>query len=156
MSRQEDLRRIESEFGVLIRRLKRVMAERARAVHPDLQPQTFHVLLHVLESGPVRAGELAAIFAMDKAGVSRGVQQLVELGLVERRPDPDDRRASLLAGTTEASRRVAEMRRVRSERFDRRLGEWSDTELAEFADRLGRYNLALEDDPARTDPARTD
>lgn len=130
---------------MLIRRVKRMLGERARVVHPDLAPVSFMVLQYVLDSGPVRAGELAEVFAMDKAGVSRLVQQLVELGLVQRSSDPDDRRASLLVATDDAVQRVAAMRQERSERFDQRLGDWSDAEITEFAERLGRYNLALED-----------
>lgn len=144
MSRYDDLRRIESEFAVLIRRVKRVVGDRARMVHPDLHPLSFMVLNHVVETGPLRAGELSDAFHMDKAGVSRQVQQLVELGLVERRPDPDDRRASLLAGTGDAVRRIAAMQRERSARFDARLGDWSDAEVAGFADRLRLYNEALD------------
>lgn len=130
---------------MLIRRVKRMLGERARVVHPDLAPVSFMVLQYVLDSGPVRAGELAEVFAMDKAVVSRLVQQLVELGLVQRSSDPDDRRASLLVATDDAVQRVAAMRQERSERFDQRLGDWSDAEITEFAERLGRYNLALED-----------
>ncbi len=38
MSRAETVRALEHEVGVLIRRVRRVIGERARAVHPDLQP----------------------------------------------------------------------------------------------------------------------
>jgi len=143
MSRYEQLRRVESEVGVLVRRVRRVMGDRARLVHPDLHPISFMMLGQVVEAGPLRAADLACTFSMDKAGVSRQVQQLVELGLVERHPDPDDRRATLLAGTPEALRRIERMQRQRSERFDQRLGDWSDEELAEFAERLSRYNETL-------------
>lgn len=145
MTRGDELRRIESELTVLIRRVKRLLGDRARSVHPELAPLSFMVLQYVRDSGPVRAGELAEVFGVDKAGVSRLVQQLVELGLVERSPDPGDRRASLLVGTTEAAQRVDAMRHERSERFDQRLGEWSDPEITEFAEQLARYNRALED-----------
>ena len=43
---------------------------------------------------------------MDKGGVSRQVQPLVDLGLVERRPDAEDRRAILLDATTEGRERL--------------------------------------------------
>lgn len=145
MTRRDELRRIESELTVLIRRVKRLLGDRARAVHPDLAPLSFMVLQYVLDAGPVRAGELAEVFGVDKAGVSRLVQHLVELGLVERSSDPEDRRASLLVGTADAEQRISDLRQERSERFDQRLGEWSDTEISEFAERLARYNVALED-----------
>ena len=42
---------------------------------------------------------------MDKGAVSRQVQHLTELGLIERTPDPADGRAALLAVTDDARRR---------------------------------------------------
>jgi len=144
--RGRELRRVEHEVGVLIRRVKRVLAERARMLHEDLQPLTFLLLSHVIEQGPVRAADLVGSFGMDKGGVSRQVQHLVALGLVERRPDPDDRRAMQLLATDDAVRRVREMQRARRDRFDSRLADWSDDDLARFADQLAAYNTALADD----------
>ena len=95
-ARNDDLRRIEAEVGSLIRRVKRVMGERAREVHPDLHPMTYVILAHLADHGPMRGADLSGAFEMDKGGVSRQVQALVDLGLVERQPDPEDRRAILL------------------------------------------------------------
>ena len=83
-TRYDDLRRIEAEVGTLIRRVKRVMGERAREVHPDLHPMTYFILSHLAQHGPLRAADLSDAFGMDKGGVSRQVQTLVDLGLVER------------------------------------------------------------------------
>lgn len=145
-SRNDDLRRIESEVGSLIRRVKRVMAERAREVHPDLHPMTFFILTHLATNGPMRGADLSGAFGMDKGGVSRQVQTLVDLGLVERKPDAEDRRAILLDATAEGRKRLAEMSRSRSDRFDERLSDWSDAELSAFARQLAAYNTALSDD----------
>ena len=145
-ARYDDLRRIESEVGSLIRRVKRVMGERAREVHPDLHPMTYFILNHLAASGPLRAADLADAFAMDKGGVSRQVQTLVDLGLVERKPDAEDRRAILLDATDEGRKRLAEVSRSRSDRFDERLSDWSDAELSAFASQLAAYNAALSDD----------
>lgn len=145
-ARFDDLRRIETEVGTLIRRVKRVMGERAREVHPDLHPITYFMLTHLVSHGPLRGADLADAFGMDKGGVSRQVQTLVDLGLVERRPAPEDRRAILLAATDEGRTRLAAMSRSRSDRFDQRLSHWSDAELARFARQLASYNAALSDD----------
>jgi DNA-binding MarR family transcriptional regulator len=145
-TRNDDLRRIEAEVGSLIRRVKRVMGERAREVHPDLHPMTYFILTHLATNGPMRGADLSDAFGMDKGGVSRQVQALVDLGLVERQPDPEDRRAILLDATTEGRKRLEVMSRHRQDRFDQRLGDWSDAELAGFADQLAAYNSALSDD----------
>ena len=144
--RHDDLRRIEAEVGSLIRRVKRVMGERAREVHPDLHPMTYVILAHLAAHGPLRGADLSDAFGMDKGGVSRQVQSLVDLGLVERRPDAEDRRAVLLGATTEGRKRLEVMSRHRSDRFDQRLSGWSDADLARFADQLAVYNAALSDD----------
>jgi DNA-binding MarR family transcriptional regulator len=144
--RYDDLRRIESEVGTLIRRVKRVMGERAREVHPDLHPITYFILTHLAVHGPLRGADLSDAFGMDKGGVSRQVQTLVDLGLVERRPDAEDRRAILLDATEQGRERLRTVARDRSDRFDERLGHWSDAELATFARQLASYNAALSDD----------
>lgn len=145
-TRYDDLRRIEAEVATLIRRVKRVMGERAREVHPELHPMTYFILTHLAKQGPMRAADLSDAFGMDKGGVSRQVQTLVDLGLVERRPAAEDRRAILLDASDEGRTRLETVARSRSDRFDRRLGGWSDDELSTFAAQLAAYNQALSDD----------
>jgi DNA-binding MarR family transcriptional regulator len=142
--RRQSLRRIESEVGVLIRRVRRVIGERARAVHPELAAATYLLLAHVAETGPLRASALVDDMGLDKGAVSRQVTHLVELGLLERSQDPDDGRATLLAASDDARERLAAVGRQRSERFGQRLAEWSDEELSDLAERLARYNAALD------------
>jgi len=145
-TRQDGLRFIEAEVGILVRRVKRVMADRAREVHPDLHPITYFILSHLAQHGALRAADLADAFGMDKGGVSRQVQALVDLGLVERHPAADDRRAILLDVSAEGRRRLEAMFRARSNRFDERLSTWSDEELSAFGAQLAAYNRALGDD----------
>jgi DNA-binding MarR family transcriptional regulator len=129
---------------VLIRRVRRVIGERARAVHPELAAATYLLLAHVAETGPLRASALVDDMGLDKGAVSRQVTHLVELGLLERSQDPDDGRATLLAASDDARERLATVGRQRSERFGQRLSDWSEADLADFADRLAHYNAALD------------
>lgn len=142
--RQQSLRRIEQEVGVLIRRVRRVIGERARAVHPELAGATYLLLAHVAESGPLRASALVGEIGLDKGAVSRQVTHLVELGLLERTQDPDDGRATLLTVSEDGRRRLERVQRERSERFGQLLGDWSEQDLSDLADRLARYNAALD------------
>lgn len=141
--RQESLRRLEEEVGVLIRRVRRVIAERALALHEDLAAPAYLIVAHLAEHGPTRARTLTEVFSLDKGAVSRQLTQLVELGLVERTPDPDDGRATLVSATDEALRRLADVVEHRRKWFDEQLGDWSDAELSTFASELARYNAAL-------------
>lgn len=143
-TRLEALRAIEDEIGVLVRRLKRVLGERAQAVHPELQAPTYLVLSWLAEHGPVRASAIVETFRMDKGALSRQLQHLGDLGLVERSPDPADGRATLVSASEEAVRRLAEVDRERRSALDERLADWSVTELQEFARQLGHYNRSLD------------
>jgi DNA-binding MarR family transcriptional regulator len=149
-ARADSLNQIEHEVTALIRRIRRVIGDRARALHPDLQPATYLLLTHIADRGPVRSARVVEAFGIDKGAVSRQVQHLAELGLVERTPDPADGRAALLSVTAAARERLADVQRERLARFEARLGGWSDAELRSFADALARYNSSLEEPVSQT------
>jgi DNA-binding MarR family transcriptional regulator len=140
----EMLRALEHEMGVLVRRLRRVIALRARMLHPELSPAAYSMLMALDDSGPRRASELVEMFSIDKGAVSRQVQTLLELGLIERTPDPEDRRALILAITDEGSRRLAHVARDRRQEVATLLQDWSEDDLRSFVQLLTRYNAALE------------
>ena len=142
-SRADSLRQLEREVGVLIRRIKRVIGERAHAVHEDLQPASYLMLTWLADEGPVRATSMVDQFHIDKGAISRQLAHLDDLGLVVRTPDPDDGRATLVAASDEARRRLADVTEHRRKWLDEQLGDWSAEELTNFAVTLERYNRAL-------------
>lgn len=142
-SRDEQLRRLEGEVGVLIRRIRKVIHERSRAVHEDMQPTSYLLLAWLIDEGPVRASAIAENFAIDKGAISRQLQHLDDLGLITRTQDPDDGRAMLVAASQDAVRRMADVADHRRKWLDEQLGEWTAGELDEFVDALARYNQAL-------------
>ena len=142
-SREEALTALETEVGVLIRRIRRVIGERARAVHEELLPASYLMLSYVREHGPLRASAMCAVFDIDKGAISRQVQHLIDLGLIDRAPDPEDGRATLL---TVSADRVARLDRVAAPRrapLDERRADWPADELQAFASSMRRYNDAL-------------
>lgn len=141
--RVEALRDLEKEVGVLIRRIRRVIGERARAVHPELLPASYLMLAHVRDHGPLRASAMCAVFDIDKGAISRQVQHLIDLGLVDRQPDPEDGRATLLSATEDAKQRLESVAVERRELLAERLAGWSADELTEFSASLRKYNDAL-------------
>jgi DNA-binding MarR family transcriptional regulator len=143
VSRSDTVRALEHEVGVLIRRVRRAIGDRARAVHPDLQPMSYLLLAHLAESGPMRSSALAETFGADKGAVSRQVQHLSDLGLLDKAPDPEDGRATLLSPSDDARRRLDEVKQQRRRRLDERLGDWSDKDLDALVTALGRYNRTL-------------
>lgn len=143
MNREHTLRELEQQVGVLIRRVRRVIGERARAIHPDLQPASYLILSYVAENAPVRASSMAEQFDIDKGAISRQTKHLVDLGLLARESDPRDGRASLLSITDEAISRMADVAAHRRKLIDEQLADWSAAELSGFVGELARYNQAL-------------
>ncbi|MEI7055788.1 MarR family transcriptional regulator [Nocardioides sp. CCNWLW239] len=142
--RVESLIRLEAEVGVLMRRAKRAMRIRGRMLHPDLPPGGYMVLTWVAEHGPLRASALVDGLGIDKGAVSRMVQAIVDLGLLERHPDPEDGRASLVSLTAEAREGLDRVARERRVRFSDRLSDWSPDDIDRLSAMLSRYNEALE------------
>jgi DNA-binding MarR family transcriptional regulator len=144
VSRADELGRLEEEVGVLIRRVKRVIGERARAVHPDLQPASYLMLTHLASAGPQRSSAMSERFGVDKGAISRQVRHLCELGLLERRPDPVDGRAMLISASPDAVRRLEAVSTDRRRWLEEQLANWSEDDLREFVSGLARYNAALD------------
>lgn len=140
----ESLRGIERELATLFRRIRRQTELNARRIHPELQPTGYSILLHVLDRGPARAAHIVDDLGIDKGAVSRHVAQLAALGLIERTTDPSDGRAQTLVVSDLGRSRIAALRRERRSDFAGRLAGWTEGELAQFAERLGRYNASLE------------
>ncbi|MEO9323163.1 MarR family transcriptional regulator [Nocardioides sp. C4-1] len=142
-SRTDSLRDLEHEVGVLIRRVRKVIGERARTVHPDLQPASYLILSAVAQDGPLRGSELSELFTIDKGAISRQVKHLVQLGLLDAVKDPDDARATLLSATDDAKTRLEDIVQHRRKYLDERLADWSPEELSGLVEILSRYNEAL-------------
>ena len=134
------LRDLEHQFFVLLRRLRRNLAERGHAVAPGLTALGYGVLDQLARYGAARATEVACVLGVDKGAMSRTVHQLVELGLVERRPDPADGRAQILTISDLGGERLDAVATARREELSQRLHAWSDRELGEFVAMLSRYN----------------
>jgi DNA-binding MarR family transcriptional regulator len=102
------------------------------------------MLMALNDSGPRRASDLVDLFSIDKGAVSRQVSALLDLGLIERSPDPEDRRAAILAITPEGTERLETIREMRLREVSERLSGWSEDDLRGFVAMMGRYNNALE------------
>lgn len=92
---------VSAQVGFLLRRAhQRHAALFQEAMAPlDLTPTQFNALVRVVELGAVGQNQLGRLTAMDPATVQGVVRRLEERGLVQRRPDPDDRRATVLRPT---------------------------------------------------------
>ncbi|MEO3807901.1 MarR family transcriptional regulator [Sphaerisporangium sp. B11E5] len=138
---------LEHQLGVLLRRSRAISAEMGRAVHPELEPGAYSLLVRIDNAAPARPSDLATYFRVGKATISRQVKVLEGLGLIGRQDDPLDGRACLLALTDEGRERLDRARSARQERFYALLTTWPQEDVRHLADMLGRFNaLTARDD----------
>lgn len=136
----DDLRRVETQLGALLRRTRTFIAESASTVHPELGGTGYGVLVRLVTAGPTRASELVEHFETDKATISRQTSHLEALGLVSREPDPADRRAQIITATDEGRRRALAARRRNQQRLRRGLGEWDAADVRQLGLLLEKFN----------------
>jgi DNA-binding MarR family transcriptional regulator len=101
------------EVRAVISRLRRRILNAAEA--EDITLGQASVLAHLSGRQNLTASELATAEGVRHQSMTATVASLTALGLVERRPDPDDGRRLLIALTTEGHRRVEEGRQARQE-----------------------------------------
>ncbi len=80
--------------------------------HTPLDLQRYDIMLHVSESpGGCRMTDLADAVVTSKSGLTSIVDRMEHDGLLERRPDPADRRVTRIALTALGEQRFAEATR---------------------------------------------
>ena len=126
--------RLTVGIGQLLRVGRQLSHRAAHELYGDLPSYGWAVLVPLESGGEQRLSALALQLGVDGSVASRQVAILERSGLITRRPDPQDGRASLL-GLSEAGRAVlAHTRQVRSEWAVAALADWTDDE----AELLGR------------------
>jgi DNA-binding MarR family transcriptional regulator len=76
-----------------------------------LQASQYPFLAAVDRLGPLTVGDLAEAIGITQPGATRTVGQLVELGMLESEPAPDDQRRRIVSLTKEGRRLVATAKR---------------------------------------------
>lgn len=89
--------------------------------------------------GPRRSSELAAAVYSDPSTVSRQVAALVRDGLVERRADPEDGRASVLVATERGKAMLEEQRKRMGLALARVVRRWEHDDVSRFLELLERF-----------------
>lgn len=118
-------------FWAVASRLRRQTRE---ALAPwDVTPSQARALGVLGRHGEVRPGTLAEHLRIAPRSATEVVDDLQARGLVERRPDPADRRATLVAPTAEGARVGAAIRAARRAEADRFFGHLPDADRAELA-----------------------
>lgn len=110
----------------------------------ELEHAAFVLLAQLVNDGPQRLTALAESVLSDPSTVSRQTTALVKHGLVERRPDPADRRASLLAATGEGERLFQRARHRRDVYLAQALHGWQQQDITRLASLMDRLATDIE------------
>lgn len=122
---------------------------RAVSTHDDSSPlpQALTGVLAILATeGECRQTDLAAKLCVSQSALSRQIAELVDLGYIDRHPDPDDRRASRVCVSLEGHERLAHIWDKRAQRLREMLCEWSETEALEALESIRKLNDTFDDD----------
>ncbi len=130
---------LEGELGQLARVLEAMQRKRA---YPLERAQ--YLLLRLLETqGPTSTAALADLLLLDDSTVTRQLAAMETADLIGRKPNPNDRRSSLIHATRHGLSVARKMRRMRLDRIAHLLEDWSAGERDKLAALLTKLNGAL-------------
>jgi len=131
--------RLTASIAQLVRTGRHVSSRAAAQLYGDLPSFGWALLLPLERDGDQRCSALAAQAGVDISVASRQIAALERSGHVERRPDPNDGRASLLRLTPAGGAALAAARALRSDWALGALADWDEDDarlLSELLDRL--------------------
>jgi DNA-binding MarR family transcriptional regulator len=142
---------IEQQMTVLLRRVQSIHISTSSG-EMELDRSAYGIMCRLADEGPQRLGALASTFGLDPSTITRQVQALERAGLVHRRADDVDRRASILDLTDEGGVVLRHTRSYRRSRLEAVLSHWSDEERTQFGGLLLKFNESIQ---ALADEERT-
>ena len=134
---------LEREMSVLVRRSIRALWDELKK-DGALDRWTYALLIRLSEEGPLRVGEVARRFGLDKSTASRHLGRLQDEGLVESITDLKDGRSALLRVTMQGEERLATTREARLQPLRRVFATWPEEEQALLTRLLARLNSELD------------
>ena len=143
MTKSDPGERILEELSRLIRQLSRISGGPDDG--PAMTATQRLALFDLVEGGPLRLNDLAQRMGTSAPTASRAVDALDELGLVERHPDPTDRRAITIELTDNGRRSVEERKARVYAAFRPAAAALSPAEREQLAELLARLAAELSD-----------
>lgn len=135
-------------WAALLRTHAAVLPKLERALAPTGLPLTWYDVLLVVNAAPerrLRMSELGRQAVVSRERVSRVVTELEQHGLLERQPNPDDKRSSYAAITAEGRRRLRSAAPTYLAAVEQHfLSHLTDGEIRTLATALGKLLAAEE------------
>ena len=139
-----------SPIGVIgrISRLARELEQRLEPVYREhgLEPGWHDVLATLRRTGPpyrLRPTEFSSALMLTSSGTTKRLDRLEQVGLIERAPDPEDRRGILITLTDKGRELIDSVTDAHLANERRLLAALSESEQARLADLLRKLQLGL-------------
>jgi DNA-binding MarR family transcriptional regulator len=147
-----DPREIDHDVGAMAAHLRITATRLARLLRRQgdtgLSPSQLSALTSIERHGPMTLGDLADHERVAPPSITRVVAKLEELGFVDRRTDPDDRRISRVAATGAGRELLAHVRQRKDVWLASRLADLDDDQRARLAAALDVLDVLTGRDPA--------
>ncbi|MFH5820985.1 MarR family winged helix-turn-helix transcriptional regulator [Georgenia sp. AZ-5] len=141
-TRQDASARVLDQITHLNRRARTFGTMVARRA--GLQPAQVQLLFSLYRATECRVAALAEQQLVDPSVASRQIGGLEKDGLIARRPDPEDGRATLVSLTEAGLARLREVRRLHVEAIEQSMDGWSPERMRRLADDLAELTAAAE------------
>jgi DNA-binding MarR family transcriptional regulator len=134
---------VESDLGWALGVVFRRYAKAATAALDDVPggPRGYQVLATTNAEGPKRQLDLAAQLGVDRTVMTYLLDDLEKAGLVERHPDPADRRARLIVPTEQGADTLCDLERRLATAEQEVLGILDEAERSSFRMLLQRVAM---------------
>lgn len=131
---------LETELVDIWRRGRIQIRDRVRIIDPRLDPTCYPLLVLLARHDAMPMSDLLAELGLEKSTLTRQIDSVVRLELVERHPDPDDARARLVALTDSGRRRLEEVNAAALAQWRERLSRWDPSDVRHLAELLRRLS----------------
>ncbi|MFC9433953.1 MarR family winged helix-turn-helix transcriptional regulator [Nocardia sp. NPDC057030] len=145
----DDADRLGAQLVRFMRLINRTKTQLTKHGPDGLERLAYAVLFCLVHDGPQRTGKLAEQLHSEISTISRQTRSLVEHGLIERRADPIDGRACVLAPTAQGTRVFEHNRRQRNLWIAELLADWPAERRSVLIELLDQFNTAIETTPPR-------
>jgi DNA-binding MarR family transcriptional regulator len=145
---------LQSDLGWALGVLLRGYAKGAQSVIADMPggPRGYQVLSSAVDGASTTQLALANRLGIDRTVMTYLLDDLEKAGVIERQPDPADRRARRIVATDAGLATLCELQRKLRHIEDRVLSALPDDERAQFRTLLRRVAVAMDERDPLQDP----
>jgi DNA-binding MarR family transcriptional regulator len=129
------------DYGVQLTQFQRAMTEWAGLNATDME-----CLRLLFLKGIATPSELARHTGLTSGATTAMLDRLEKAGLIERRPNPNDRRGILIAPTKSSSKKVASWFESARDAQDKLISSYSESELEIISDVFERFAKLWDDE----------